>query len=71
MFLHVQKAAASILNKQLCKPTALALLVGGSAMLKIFSFYKINTLIYYRTLCSVLNLYGIWSRMACTLGNES
>ena len=35
--LHLQKAAANILNKQLCKKTV-ALRVWGSTMLKILSF---------------------------------
>jgi hypothetical protein len=34
-------------------------------------FLKEKTLMYYRTLCNVLKLYGSWSRMACTVGNNN
>jgi hypothetical protein len=68
---HVQKAAANILNKQLCKPSERGPSCWGFDDVDNILFLKEKTLMYYRTLCNVLKLYGRWSGMSCTVGNNN
>ena len=67
--LHVQKPAANILNMQLCTTDSGWSCLLGFADAENLLILKENTLMSYRRLCNMLNMYRCWSRMACIAGH--